>query len=77
MPGRGRWRPPVHDGKVITQLFLEKVAVDKDTHVTAAGDEIPAKRIFTTPKGEQVLDFGQNMAGRIRAFIFRKAVGTS
>ena len=29
-------------------------------------DEIPAKRIFTTPKGEQVLDFGQNMAGRIR-----------
>lgn len=27
---------PVHDGKVITQLFLEKVAVDKDTHVTAA-----------------------------------------
>ena len=29
-------------------------------------DEIPAKRLFTTPKGEQVLDFGQNMAGRIR-----------
>lgn len=29
-------------------------------------DEIPVKRLFTTPKGEQVLDFGQNMAGRIR-----------
>ncbi|MDO4305328.1 MAG: family 78 glycoside hydrolase catalytic domain [Eubacteriales bacterium] len=29
-------------------------------------DELPARRIFTTPKGEQVVDFGQNLAGRIR-----------
>lgn len=29
-------------------------------------DEIPAKRIFTTSKGEQVIDFGQNLTGRIR-----------
>lgn len=28
-------------------------------------DKMPAKRIFTTPKGEQVIDFGQNMTGRI------------
>lgn len=28
-------------------------------------DEMPAKKIFITPKGEQVIDFGQNMAGRI------------
>ena len=28
-------------------------------------DKMPAKRIFTTPKGETVLDFGQNMTGRI------------
>ena len=27
---------------------------------------VPARRIFTTPKGEQVIDFGQNMAGWIR-----------
>lgn len=27
---------------------------------------IPAKAVFTTPKGETVIDFGQNMAGRIR-----------
>lgn len=28
-------------------------------------DKVEAKRIFDTPKGEQVIDFGQNMAGRI------------
>lgn len=28
-------------------------------------DKVKAKRIFDTPKGEQVIDFGQNMAGRI------------
>lgn len=29
-------------------------------------DALPAKRMFITPKGEQVIDFGQNMAGRIQ-----------
>lgn len=29
-------------------------------------DRIPAKEVFITPKGETVIDFGQNMAGRIR-----------
>lgn len=28
-------------------------------------DRMEAKRIFVTPKGEQVIDFGQNMTGRI------------
>lgn len=28
-------------------------------------EEMPAKEIFTTPKGEKVIDFGQNMTGRI------------
>ena len=27
---------PVHDGKVITNLFLEKVTVNKESHITAA-----------------------------------------
>ena len=31
--------------------------------------EIPAKEILTTPKGETVVDFGQNMAGTIRVEI--------
>ena len=29
-------------------------------------DEVPAKRIFTTPEGDTVIDFGQNMTGHIR-----------
>lgn len=28
-------------------------------------DEVPVKRLFTTPQGDMVLDFGQNMTGRI------------
>ena len=28
-------------------------------------DRIPAKRIFKTPAGDTVIDFAQNMAGRI------------
>lgn len=28
-------------------------------------DRIPAKEVFVTPKGETVIDFGQNMAGRV------------
>lgn len=35
-------------------------------------DKIQAKRIFTTPKGERVIDFGQNMAGRIHVTAYGK-----
>lgn len=35
--------------------------------------EIPAKEILTTPKGETVVDFGQNMAGTIRVEICAEA----
>lgn len=35
-------------------------------------EEIPAKEILTTPKGENVVDFGQNMAGIIRVEISAK-----
>lgn len=35
-------------------------------------EEIPAKEILMTPKGETVVDFGQNMAGTIRVEISAK-----
>lgn len=35
--------------------------------------EIPAKEILTTPNGEMVVDFGQNMAGTIRVEITAEA----
>ena len=34
--------------------------------------EIPAKEILMTPKGETVVDFGQNMAGTVRVEISAK-----
>jgi alpha-L-rhamnosidase len=51
----------------------EVVTVPFDTDVLAAQsgsrvrqmDKMPVKQIFTTPKGETVIDFGQNMTGRI------------
>lgn len=53
--------------------WRDTVKTDFDTSVMRAQhgaqvqviDRLPAKRIFTTPKGEHVVDFGQNMAGRI------------
>ncbi len=42
------------DKKALTSQFAAKVG---------CMEEFPAKRIFTTPKGELVADFGQNMAG--------------
>lgn len=36
-------------------------------------DKLPAKRVFTTPKGETVIDFGQNLAGRIHVTASGKA----
>lgn len=35
--------------------------------------EVPARKILTTPNGETVVDFGQNMAGTIRVEIHAKA----
>lgn len=35
-------------------------------------DRMPARRIFTTPKGETVIDFGQNMTGRIHVSAYGK-----
>lgn len=57
---KGEWRSAViipYDTRVLRAQSGSRVKVM---------DEIPAQRIFTTPKGEQVIDFGQNLAGRIR-----------
>ena len=35
--------------------------------------EIPAKRILNTPDGQMVVDFGENLAGRVRATLHGKA----
>lgn len=55
----GNWKPVQtvpFDTEVMRAQYASKVRVI---------DRIPAKRIFTTPAGDTVIDFGQNMAGRI------------
>lgn len=50
----------------------EKVAFSKDVLTAQPGCrvnvemELPAKKLFVTPKGETVVDFGQNLTGCIR-----------
>ena len=56
----GRWQNTVvvpFDTRVIRAQSGSRVKVM---------DRLPVKRLFTTPKGENVLDFGQNMTGRIQ-----------
>ncbi len=56
---KGEWHPAELvkvDPSILASQFGSNVTVH---------ERIVAKRIFTTPKGETVLDFGQNLAGRI------------
>ena len=55
----GSWKPVqlvFFDTEVMRAQYAAKVRVM---------DRIPAKRIFKTPAGDMVVDFAQNMAGRI------------
>lgn len=55
----GNWHPVemvTVDPSILRSQYGSRVSVI---------DRIPAKRVFVTPKGETVVDFGQNMAGRI------------
>ena len=56
---KGDWKPVqlvFFDTQVMRAQYAAKVRVM---------DRIPAKRIFKTPAGDTVIDFAQNMAGRI------------
>lgn len=56
---QGTWK------KVVTVPFDPSVIRSQAGARVKKMDEMPAKRVFTTPKGERVIDFGQNMTGRI------------
>lgn len=63
----GNWRPVeeiAYDMSVLTGQGCGKVC---------EMDEVPVKRIFTTPEGDTVIDFGQNMTGHIRVSVEGKA----
>lgn len=58
--------------------FVEETPFDRNVLHAQSGarvqkiEELPARNLFITPKGERVLDFGQNMTGRIHVTAFGK-----
>ncbi len=67
---QGGWAAPGFDAGGWQAVKL--TAYPKDNIIAGAGvpvrkiQELKPKAIFTTPKGEQVIDFGQNMVGWVR-----------
>lgn len=63
------WKPaiPVKKDNCDFEILTAQNAPEIEVY-----EEIPAKEILTTPKGEVVVDFGQNMAGTIRVAISAK-----
>lgn len=55
----GNWHP------VVTVPWDDSVLRAQSGSRVKMIDRMSARRLFTTPKGETVLDFGQNMTGRI------------
>ena len=66
IPGWAEAETPEGDWHSVKEVPFDKAVL----HAQAGArvrmtDRMPAERIFTTPKGETVIDFGQNMTGRI------------
>lgn len=62
----GIWRP------VSSVEFSKEVLAGQGSGKVAEMDEVRAKRIFTTPQGDTVIDFGQNMTGHIHVKAYGK-----
>lgn len=62
----GTWRP------VSSVEFSKDVLAGQGSGKVAEMDEVRAKRIFTTPQGDTVIDFGQNMTGHIHVKAYGK-----
>lgn len=64
------WSESVADSfnwrRVAIETFEKSVLVGQGSGKVSKIDEIPAKEIFTTPEGDKVIDFGQNMTGHVR-----------
>lgn len=66
IPGWASDEEPQGEWKAVQEVpFDVKVIRAQSGSRVRMMDKMPAKRIFTTPNGEKVVDFGQNMAGRI------------
>ena len=52
--------------KVSTVTFPKKGLTAQSGSKVAVIEELPAQRLFCTPEGDMVLDFGQNLTGRVK-----------
>ena len=58
------WREPSYDG-FAKETKCKVLPVSSDNVIVTEHERFAAKRVITTPSGQKVLDFGQNIAGYI------------
>lgn len=74
IPGWSEAEEPEADWRSVVTVPFNTEALRAQTGARVRMmDKMPAKRIFTTPKGERVIDFGQNMTGRVHVTAHGKA----
>src|ERR1044072_2347227 len=74
----------IYDARIITKEWFgvktldhsKSILVPTDVEAVEKQEHFKPLRIFTTPKGEQVIDFGQNMSGWVRFSVKGKAGDT-
>lgn len=57
--------PEICEGNVIVKEFDKTVLTAQENEPVRITERIPAKEVLFTPKGEQVVDFGQNITGLV------------
>lgn len=55
--------PEILEGKVSATEFDKSILTAQENEPVRITERISARKIFVTPKGEQVVDFGQNITG--------------
>ncbi len=57
--------PDITEGKVRAKEFDKSVLTAQENEPVRITKRIPAKKLIVTPKGEKLVDFGQNMTGLV------------
>ncbi len=58
-------RDVVLRGKAAKKPFFCREIVPQQGEILREQERLPARRVFVTPRGETVIDFGQNLAGHV------------
>ena len=62
----------VREGKVVLKEFDKAVLTAQENEPVQITERIPAKEIIVTPKGEHLVDFGQNITGLAEIKVYGK-----